>query len=374
MPTKILSVDDSKTIRLIVAKAFKPFDCEVSEAANGVEGLAAAARVMPDLIVLDITMPVMDGVEMLSKLKSDAALKNIPVIMLTAESGRENVLKIAKMGVRDYLVKPFKEEQLLEKVTRVVNLQPKEAGKGTVRTLNDPLLILVVDDKPAIIQQISEGLASTPWKVIGKQDLASSVAEIKTSKFDAVFTSLTLPNDEGMNLFQQLRSNPLTKPIPVFGMCLKSDAATQTRAEQAGFTGVVNKPIDMEMVQIKLIKALNIDISTRYFATDGDVQLVMLPAKISTHTTGDIERFLQPKIEEMVNAGMTKLIIDLSKVVEVDVSLVKIIIGTMQKCQEFNIRTRIVGNEQSTGALKGFSETSDLTLDPSLEAAKGLFK
>ena len=67
----------------------------------------------------------MDGVTMLSKLKEDPALKSIPVIMLTAESGLDNVLHIARLGVRDYLVKPFKEEQLLEKAGRIVTLQKK---------------------------------------------------------------------------------------------------------------------------------------------------------------------------------------------------------------------------------------------------------
>jgi two-component system cell cycle response regulator len=62
---------------------------------------------------------------MLTKLKEDEALKGIPVIMLTAESGRENVLHIAKLGVRDYLVKPFKEDQLIEKAGRVVSLQKR---------------------------------------------------------------------------------------------------------------------------------------------------------------------------------------------------------------------------------------------------------
>ena len=127
MATKILSVDDSRTIRLIVGKAFKPYDCTVLEAANGEEGLAAAAREKPDLILLDVTMPVMDGVTMLTKLKETPELKGIPVIMLTAESGRENVLLIAKLGVRDYLVKPFKEEQLLEKAGRCVTLQKRPA-------------------------------------------------------------------------------------------------------------------------------------------------------------------------------------------------------------------------------------------------------
>ena len=127
MPLKILSVDDSKTIRMIVKRTFAPFDTTVLEACNGEEGLAAAASEKPDLIVLDITMPVMDGVTMLTKLKESADLKGIPVIMLTAESGRENVAFIAKLGVRDYLVKPFKDEQLIEKVIRVIPLQKKAA-------------------------------------------------------------------------------------------------------------------------------------------------------------------------------------------------------------------------------------------------------
>ena len=125
MPTKILSVDDSRTIRLIVAKAFRPYDATILEGTNGEEGLAVAAREKPDLIILDVTMPVMDGVTMLSKLKADPELKSIPVIMLTAESGRENVLQIARMGVRDYLVKPFKEDQLIEKASRAVPIQKK---------------------------------------------------------------------------------------------------------------------------------------------------------------------------------------------------------------------------------------------------------
>ena len=67
MKVKILTVDDSKTVRIIVRKAFKSFDCDVLEAQNGVEGLAMAAKQTPDIILLDITMPVMDGVEMLTK-------------------------------------------------------------------------------------------------------------------------------------------------------------------------------------------------------------------------------------------------------------------------------------------------------------------
>ena len=125
MAYKILTVDDSKTIRMIVKKAFSSYNCDLHEAENGVEGLALAAKEIPDLIILDITMPVMTGIEMLEKLKAEKELKEIPVIMLTAESGKENVMKIVKMGVKDYIVKPFKGEQLVERAKGVLKLAPR---------------------------------------------------------------------------------------------------------------------------------------------------------------------------------------------------------------------------------------------------------
>jgi two-component system, cell cycle response regulator len=124
---KILSIDDSRTIRMIVARALKPYDCVLCEASNGEEGLAVTTREKPDLILLDVTMPVMDGVTMLTRLREEPDLKTTPVIMLTAESGRDNVLQIARLGIRDYLVKPFKEEQLIEKAGRVVSLVKRAA-------------------------------------------------------------------------------------------------------------------------------------------------------------------------------------------------------------------------------------------------------
>lgn len=125
MTPTILSVDDSKTIRMVLARLFRPFVCELIEAANGEEGLAVAAQKRPDLIILDYNMPVMDGLTMLRRLREDAALKRTPVIMLTAESGCENIATVARLGVRDYLTKPFREDQLLAKAGRLIPLVPR---------------------------------------------------------------------------------------------------------------------------------------------------------------------------------------------------------------------------------------------------------
>lgn len=150
MPIKVLTVDDSRTIRIIVKKAFKPYDAVVIEAENGVEGLAKVQQEKPDLIVLDITMPVMTGIEMLNKLKLDPAAKNIPVIMLTAESGKDNVMQIIQMGVSNYIVKPFKGEQLIERAKTIIQLEPKKeevikqylSEDGHIRILTPPSRIV----------------------------------------------------------------------------------------------------------------------------------------------------------------------------------------------------------------------------------------
>jgi len=133
MNPKILSVDDSKAVRMLLARLFRPFACELYEASNGEEGLAVAARERPDLIILDYNMPVMDGVSMLRRLREEADLRRTPVIMLTAESSAENIATVARLGVRDYVTKPFHEETLLAKAARVVSLVARPAHDRRAR-------------------------------------------------------------------------------------------------------------------------------------------------------------------------------------------------------------------------------------------------
>jgi len=125
MTPRILSIDDSKTMRLLLARLFSPFACQWWEAADGEQGLVIAVREKPDLIILDHNMPVMDGITMLHRLRDDPGLKRTPVIMLTAESGPENIATVARLGVRDYVTKPFREEELLAKVGRIIPLIPR---------------------------------------------------------------------------------------------------------------------------------------------------------------------------------------------------------------------------------------------------------
>ena len=120
---KLLTIDDSKTIRLILARAFKEYDCTLLEASNGEEGLKAAAEHKPDVIILDITMPTMDGIQMLTQLRATG--DQTPVIMLTAEGGAASVEKAQHLGVSDYIAKPFQNDAIVAKVQKVLPLAKK---------------------------------------------------------------------------------------------------------------------------------------------------------------------------------------------------------------------------------------------------------
>lgn len=245
MAIKVLTVDDSKTIRMIVKKAFKPYQVDITEAENGQLGLAAAQERRPDLIILDITMPVMTGIEMLEKLKADPDTKDIPVIMLTAESGKDNVMHIVKMGVKNYMVKPFKGEQLIDRVKQVIALDEKAVKDGSS--------------------------------------------------------------------------------------------------------------------------------TKRYYSDQDGIYVLQLPAKLTRPISMEIEGTLNKKIKEMTTAGHNKFILDLSKIGEVNMAVIKLTIQVVDTCAGAKIHTRIVGSGSLKEEFTKFAETSSIPLHESMDNARASF-
>ena len=127
MPKKILSIDDSRMVHMVVAKTLKPLDVEVLTAVNGQDGIEKAEKEKPDLILLDATMPVMDGIEALAALKANAATKDIPVVMLSADSGKDNVDKARQLGALNFISKPFTGDGLVAGLSPYIDLGQKAA-------------------------------------------------------------------------------------------------------------------------------------------------------------------------------------------------------------------------------------------------------
>jgi two-component system, cell cycle response regulator len=98
---------------MVVSRALKSLDITVVSALNGQEGLEKARIEKPDLIILDITMPVMDGLETLAKLKEAEDTRGIPVLMLSADGGKESIEKARQMGAVHFVTKPFTGEVLI---------------------------------------------------------------------------------------------------------------------------------------------------------------------------------------------------------------------------------------------------------------------
>ena len=120
---KILIVEDeSDTMRVLFDK-LKQKEVEIIEAKNGAEGLEIALKTKPDLILLDIVMPIMDGLTMLKKIKTDPAVKNIPVIILTNYGDAEKIAEAIEIGACGYLIKvDLKIDDLMEKVNEALSL------------------------------------------------------------------------------------------------------------------------------------------------------------------------------------------------------------------------------------------------------------
>ncbi|MBU0900304.1 response regulator [bacterium] len=117
---KILIIDDDPDIVGVLKLLLEIAHYQVIETFNGKEGLERADKDQPDLILLDIMMPVMDGWEVCKKLKGCLKTSPIPVIILTAKSEEENEKRAKKEGVVDYLTKPFLPLSLLKKIEKAI--------------------------------------------------------------------------------------------------------------------------------------------------------------------------------------------------------------------------------------------------------------
>lgn len=114
----ILTVDDSLTVRKIVAMTLERFGYRVLSAADGMQALARLNEHQPDLILLDITMPRMDGYQVCKTIKQNPYTKQIPVLMLSGKDGFFDKVKGKLAGATDYLTKPFQEDELVKAVQK----------------------------------------------------------------------------------------------------------------------------------------------------------------------------------------------------------------------------------------------------------------
>lgn len=119
MTKKIMVVDDSRTIRAQVGIVLQGAGYEFIEAVDGVDGAERIACTELAMVICDVNMPRMNGIDMLSQVKSDPRHKDLPIVMLTTEGQPELIAKAKAAGARGWIVKPFKADQLLATVRKM---------------------------------------------------------------------------------------------------------------------------------------------------------------------------------------------------------------------------------------------------------------
>ncbi len=117
---RILVVDDMSTMRRIIKTILNQLGySNIDEAENGKQALAKLKKERFDFVITDWNMPEMDGLELVKAIRADEELKTLPVLMVTAEAKKENVMEALKAGVNNYIVKPFTPEILKEKMEKI---------------------------------------------------------------------------------------------------------------------------------------------------------------------------------------------------------------------------------------------------------------
>jgi two-component system, cell cycle response regulator len=250
MSKKVLTIDDSKTVRIIIAKHLTPYGVQILEAENGEQGVIRAREGNPDLILLDYNMPVMDGYHTLIELKADPALKQIPVVMLTTETVKDTVLKLIKLGLKDFIAKPFTRELLLQKINPILSLYegseapaaPSAAAAAPIEAVpSGKTVILAIDDKENILKLLKEYLGEQ-FHVLSAGSGSTAEMTMKRNHFDYMFLDLSMPDMNWYDIYNSYISikKSASSPKKVVVMTLRTAQEDIARAAGLGIAEILS--------------------------------------------------------------------------------------------------------------------------------------
>ena len=259
MPARILVVDDIETnVRLLEAKLTMEY-YDVLTCNSGQAALELAAAHHPDIILLDVMMPDMDGFETCRRLKADPATRHIPVVLVTALDGREERIKGLEAGADDFVTKPIDDVVLLARMRSLTRLKAimdelrsrEESGRrlgvdtdaaGRLRATGGR--ILVIDDDPRQVERIRSQLDGEHRLTI-ETDIEKGLAALR-GPFDLVIANTASRGFDGLRLVAQSRSLESTRPLPVLAVVDPHARARMIKALELGANDILATPIDVE--------------------------------------------------------------------------------------------------------------------------------
>jgi two-component system cell cycle response regulator len=366
----VLTIDDSKVVRTMVTRHLQPYTCTVKEAQNGLEGLEAARQHQPDLILLDVTMPVMDGRETLAEIRKDPEIQATPIIMLTAESGRDLVLEIARLGVKGYIVKPFTKEIFEAEVDKVLGKGGTVPGPDAVATPTNHGCVLVVDDSERVLEMVKTTLAQTV-QVLTAGSGKEAVERYAERRPGVVLVDLVMPDMDGFETFARLKERGASD-CRFVAIAVRGDQKAAEKAREAGFVAIIEKPIQADALVALVTAGTDAaeETSESFVDEEAGCPVLRMPDSLAK----SFARF-QPAARKILRTlaedGNDRVIFDLSAVTVVNTALVKCVVDLMSRALTMGLKTAVCApSETVVSALRELRETRDAVYTTSRQEAR----
>jgi two-component system cell cycle response regulator len=370
---RILTIDDSSTIRSIITKQMSDLGFEVEHAEDGAQGLAKLGAASVDLILLDVTMPVMDGPTMLAALRERGDLT--PVIMLTSESKRSIVSGAVKLGIEDYILKPFKPDELRGKVMKALKLDGSGAkgavgsnpavaapaasggGGGGASASRQFIDILVIDDMENVHKKLRTFLPAHV-SLNGCVSAREALQMCQERVYRVVVTDLVIPDVNSVALMNQLRA--LQPHAVMVALALRSAGEAAADVKGQGFSDVLYKPFEAAAVEDFLSKHFEVD---DVLSIDGNV----LACAAFSGKEDKLDRYFNrlrtlchESLEKLASACYDDTIFDLSAIPLRNDKIVRLLMDSDKEAKKLGIAMRLVGTPEVKKVLGAVMETSTM--------------
>lgn len=376
---RVLTVDDSKAIRSIVSKQVAELGFEVDEAEDGLLGLAKLEELTYDLVILDVTMPNLDGPGMLAKMRGDG--NKTPVLMLTSESKRSVMVDVMKSGIDDYILKPFKPDELKAKVLKVLKVTaPQQAATGPAdahvqapaNARTDPsgkqfIDILVIDDMENVHKKLRT-LVPAHVTVGSALSAGSALAGCREKVFRVILIDTDIPDVNSAALMNQLRT--LQQHAAFLALALRTTNDLQKEMQALGFDDIIFKPFDKDSIEDFLIRYFN---DQELVVTEDN--LVKVGAFSGKEDRADkyferVRKLSEESLEKIAAACFDDAILDLSKAhVKAD-RTPRLVIDLKKEAQKRGIDLKLVASSELAGLLKKFDETAKMPVCATVQEAR----
>jgi two-component system cell cycle response regulator len=267
MSARILVVDDiAPNVKLLEARLTAEY-FDVVTASDGPTALELAARETPDLILLDVMMPGMDGFEVCRRLKADWATSHIPVVMVTALTEVEDRVRGLEAGADDFLSKPVNDVALFARVRSLVRLKMlmdelrtrrAAAGEADLLEASDSAdegaggEVLLIDSGPRSGERVRGYLQEAGHEVQLVDDAAAALEASRNGRFDLIITAFEVGGEDGLRLCSQFRSREATRHVPILMILDDMDLQRFAKGLDLGVTDYVIKPIDRNELRARV--------------------------------------------------------------------------------------------------------------------------